>query len=185
MTRQPLQQAQEGLRALGQELEQQAQTHAGGGPVFLEPVLMQTLMLSVDFLPEELQPAVRQVIDTARVLKGSYGSYITFQEQPEGEQVVSLYEDEAAAYRGLALVQKLDVAGRVEQISVTISPLPAERTQSHSQEAARWAVLVPSAVDRKALLARLYPQLASRTSLGAVTAAYDRASLSTGRDCTV
>lgn len=170
MTRQPLQQAQEGLRALGQELEQLAQTRAEGVPIFLEPVLMQALMLSVDFLPEELRAAVRQVIDTARVLKGSYGSYIMFQEQFPGEQVVSLHEDEAAAYRGLARVKKLDVAGRVEQVHVTHSLLPSGHAQPHSQEADQWAVLISSKVDRKALLARLYP----RTSLGAITAAYDR-----------
>jgi hypothetical protein len=170
MTQRSRQQAQEGLRALGQELEQLAQTRAEGIPVFLEPALMQALMLSVDFLPEELQPAVRQVIDTARVLKGSYGSYFTFQEQFPGEQMVSLHEDEAAAYRGLARVKKLDVAGRVEQVHMTRSLLPSAHAPSRLQEVEQWAVLISSQVDRKALLARLYPH----TNLGAITTAYDR-----------
>lgn len=175
MTYESLQQAHEVLDALGQELERQVAPDAETTSIYLEPLLMQTLMATVEFLPQELQPGVHHVIDMARLASKNYGNYVKpHADKLVNEQVLSFHEGEAAASRELARLRTLDVAGRVEQVRVTCSTFPSGHPQHRPEEAARWAVLISSSIDRKALLARLYPQLASRTSLSTTLANYEQ-----------
>lgn len=175
MTHKTLQQTHEVLAALGQELERQVQSDAATTSIYLEPLLMQTLMATVEFLPPELQPRVHHIIDMARLSSKNYGNYVKpHADKLVNEQVLSFHEEEAAASRELARLRTLDVAGKVEQVRVTSSTFPSGHPQYHPEEAVRWAVLISSNIDRKALLARLYPQLASRTSFSTTLADYER-----------
>src|SRR5579884_2183763 len=109
MTYESLQQAHEVLAALGQELERQIAPDAETTSLYLEPLLMQTLMATVEFLPQELQPGVYHVIDMARLASKNYGNYARLHaDKLVNEQVLSFHEEEAAASKELARLRTLD-----------------------------------------------------------------------------
>jgi hypothetical protein len=142
--------------------------------LYLEPYLLQVLMTVTNLVPQELQLSIREIIDTVRTIRKEYGSYVTLSlDQLVDEQIVSLHEDEEAAKRGLARVRMCDVTGRIAPVQMARSPLPAERRQQVPQEEVMWAVLISAEVDRKALLARLFPP--SPTRLGETVVAHDKA----------
>jgi hypothetical protein len=173
MTR--LQDAQKALVALHLELEPfSGHGEGSANRVYLEPVLLQALMTVVDFLPTALQTEVRQLIDISRVLRGmwgAYGSYVRLRpEQLEGEQIVSLHENEDDAEQALGRIQALGVQGRIRQVQATISPLPHGHPAASVQDVTQWAVLVSAESDNLALRALLYPQ--THAGIGATVAAY-------------
>lgn len=171
---------QDTLRTIAEDVQALRQLETPSTSLFLEPFLMQTLMVVADQLPQEVQPLVREIIDTCRILKPVYGTYVRFPEQlPAGMQVVSFHEEAAAASQQLARVQACEIAGRVERLRVRQAPLPAAHPQATPHEEEQWAVLVAADVDRAALLARLYPQQAKHSRSTVITMAYDQQSQTT------
>ena len=68
MTHESLQHAQHALATLHDTLEQHA--IQSGPRLFVEPFLMQTLVVVAEFLPESLENSVRAIIDLVRQFRG-------------------------------------------------------------------------------------------------------------------
>jgi hypothetical protein len=168
MMPQRVQEVQELLAGLCQQAEAQAPT---------EPLLLQALISVIDFLPRDIQPNIEHLVNLTRLRRGSYGTYVTINpDQLDHEHVLSLHEEEAGALLALERVRQYDIPARIARLNLAASPLPRAHALSQLQEQHSFAVLIPETVNRKAILAQLYPQLRDRTSLGAQLAAYDQRS---------